>query len=194
MLPFISSELKVIIAVYGALTLRLLFLSLFHLPGVRGGRYHYSSFIRIPRLREGRCPEQGHLASKCWEQTPPQAWLTVLWPWAERFLTIYPLILRNWGWLNRQNQSIKSGRGWERVEAKSGEPRPGWSELIRLWGLHSTSQPSLLTSVPCTLQPNLLLHVHRLLSTYIWAGCYLGTAQRLCTNKKTILNKPHYEH
>lgn len=170
-LPLLSSELKVITAVHGALTLRLLFLSLVHLPAMHGDRCH--SFTTIPGLREGRCPKQGHSASKCWERPLPQACLThghrsspVLWPWAECFHTIYPSF---WGWLNEQNQSVKLGRGWDRVRAKrGGYLGPEGSELTQLWSSHNTPQ----TLIPRTLQPT---------------SCYMYTNCCLCASRMDVI-------
>lgn len=170
-LPFLSSELRVITAVYGALTLRLLFLSLVHLPARRGGRCH--SFTTILGLRESRCPKQGRSAGTA--STPG---LTD--PGAQEFpgsmalgrmLSYHPpLVLR----LAERAEPVR--QVGKRLGQREGQARrvtqPGGSELTRLWSSRSTALPL----IPCTLQPT---------------SCYMYTNCCLCASRMDVIWAAH---
>ena len=169
-LPFLSSELKVITAVYGALILRLLFLSLVHLPAGCGGRSH--SFTTTLGLREGRCPKQG-----CSAGTASTPGLTD--PGAQEFpssmalgrmLSYHlPLILR----LAEQAEPVRQvGKRLGQSEGQARRVTPGGSELTQLWSSCNTARPAVNTPHFAT---HFLLHVHKLLTMRFQDGCYLGT-------------------
>lgn len=170
-LPFLSSELKVITAVYGALTLRLLFLSLVHLPARRGGRCH--SFTTTLGLREGRCPKQGRSAGTA--STPglndPEAQEFPSPMALGRMLSHHlPLILR----LAERAEPVC--QGGKRLGQSEGQAR----RVTPAWGIWVNAAVELLQHRPAVntlhFATHFLLHVHKLLSMCFQDGCYLGTA------------------